>query len=391
MLPTQKWTNSSVETLVSMPSASSVTLLSFEDFALPVHKPRGSLAFTMRSPTANSASCRFEYIGPVRHYDPMSTSKKNRIRRVPAATWKTEDLQQRSQQTPSRIMGNEPLRLHAFLDYCRLLQDVRDCFSAQDEANRFDHVFFFLRGGHFAYVYLNETFHLMERAVIFPGLNHARQPRLKFQRCLRSLAKSSVDQGKRTLRLLVIDEVESGSGMGRILKAVEEVVGEPAWGTALQCQLTFYTMRPRQTMSLKLQEAIRKWSRNRKNAPKLLSIAFEHFAGYMPGYDSSRRCGISTVSKRHEEHESYELIRHTEGKLRIVCSATKKRIAFAQLTGATTLVGYLAQLALYLTNKKSGTPIESIASGVNLRGCSICKARFEQVRERSVGWVRSGQ
>ncbi|MGB8479764.1 MAG: hypothetical protein WCE63_13160 [Acidobacteriaceae bacterium] len=179
--------------------------------------------------------------------------------------------------------------------------------------------------------------------------------------------------------------------MGRILKAVEEVVGEPAWGTALRCQLTFYTMRPRQTMSLKLQEAIRKWSKNRKNAPKQLSIAFEHFAGYMPGYDSSRRCGISTLSKGHEERESYELIRHTEGKLRIVCSVTKKRITFAQLTGATTLVSFLAQLALYLTNKKSGTLIESIAFGVSLRGCSTCKARLVQVRERSVGWVRSGQ
>jgi hypothetical protein len=321
----------------------------------------------------------------------MSTFKKYRICRALAATWKTEDLQQRAPQTPSRSMGNETVTLHSFLDYCRLLQDVRDRFSVQDAANRFDSVFFFLRGGYFAYVYLNETFHLLERAVIFPGLNHARKPRLEFKQYLRSLAQSSVDEAKKTLRLLVIDEVESGSGMGRILKAVEEVVHEPTWGRDLQCQLTFYTMRPRQAMSPKLQEAVQKWTKERKNAAKQLSISFEHFAGFMPGYDSSRRCGIQTVSKGQDEHESYELIRNTEGKFRIICSSSKRHIAFAQLFGATTLVGYLAQLAFFLTNKKSGTYINSIASGVNLRGCAICKTRFAQVRQRSVGWNRSGQ
>jgi hypothetical protein len=317
----------------------------------------------------------------------MVPSDKYRIRRSPAASWETDDLQQRSKDTLSRNMGNESLRLHAFLDHCRLLQDIRDCFAVQDGANRFDRVFFFLRGGYFAYVYLNETFQLMERAVILPGLNHARRPQEKLRRCLRELAKSSASQGERTLRLLVIDEVESGSGMGRILKTFEEVVREQAWDASLQCELTFYTIRPREAISIKLQEAVQKWSGHRRNAAKQLSITFEHFSGHLPGYDSSRRSGINTGSKGHEEHELYELVRHTEGKIRVVCSATKKRITFAQLTGATTLVGYFAQLAFHLTNKKAGTLIESIASGVNLRGCAVCKSQFERVRKRSADWA----
>lgn len=313
-------------------------------------------------------------------------SDKYRIRRLPAASWETDDLQERSKKTLPQNMGNEPLRLHAFLDHCRLLQDIRDRFAVQDGENRFDRVFFFLRGGYFAYVYLNQTFQLMERAVILPGLNHARRPPEKLRRCLRELARDSVSQGKSALRLLVIDEVESGSGMGRILKTFEQVVREPAWGTSLQCDLTFYAIRPGETVSIKLQEAIRKWSGDRRNSAKQLSITFEHFSGHLPGYDSSRLSGIKTVSKGHEEQELYEVVRHTEGKIRVICSATKKRIAFAQLIGVTTLVGYFAQLAFHLTNKKTGTLVESIGSGVNLHGCAVCKSQFERVRERSAGW-----
>jgi hypothetical protein len=318
--------------------------------------------------------------------DRMLPSDKYRIRRLPAASWETDDLQQRSKDTLSRSMGNETLPLHAFLDHCRLLQDLRDCFAVQDRLDRFDRVFFFLRGGNFAYVYLNETFQLMERAVILPGLNHAQRPQEKLQRCLRKLAPSA-SQGQRALRLLVIDEVESGSGMGRILKTFEEVVREPVWRASPQCELTFYTIRPRERMSIKLDEAIRKWSGYRRNAARQLSISFEHFSGHLPAYDSSRHSGIDTRSKGHEEQELYELVRHTEGKIRVVCSATKKRIAFAQLTGATTLVGFFAQLAFHLTNKKAGTLVQSIASGVNLRGCAVCKSRFERVRERSADWA----
>jgi len=294
------------------------------------------------------------------------------IRRVDSADWQTEDLHKLWETTSTQLLGAEVVAIHAFLDYCRVLQEVRDLFTQQNADCPFDRVFFFLRGGYFAFSYLNRTFRLLSRAVIFGGLNHGLEPGEKLQSYVRSLAEEARRSGQNRLRLLIIDEVRSGSGMGRIFKAIEAVLLEPSSCDSLQCELTFYAIRPSRMMPPALTEAVDKWGGRRKNAVPGLSISIHHFAGYLPGYDSDMRCGIRRTSFGHSPKESYELVKYSKGKVRFVCKSSKPRIAFASFED-TCFVEFLASCAFSLTNQSSGSFINSIQSGVDIHGCDLCK------------------
>lgn len=266
-----------------------------------------------------------------------------------------------------------------------MLQEVRDRFQQQDDERPFDRVFFFLRGGYFAFSYLNRVFHLLERAVIFGGLNHGRKPKEQLQSYVQSLAEEAHRSGQDRLRLLVIDEVESGSGMGRILKAIEAVLVEPNWKDSLHCDLTFYAIRPNRMMSPALMKAVGKWGGKRKKAAPRLSILIDHFAGYLLGYDDDMRCGIRRTSLGCAPKETYDLVKHAKGTVRFVCKPSKTRIAFASLEGGC-LVEFLASVAFSLTNESSGCLFNSIQSGVNLHGCDLCKERLSHlVHNRQAG------
>lgn len=299
-----------------------------------------------------------------------------------SADWQTDDLHKLWAETSSAPLGNEVVALHAFLDYCRLLQDVRDSFRTQDSDSPFDRVFFFLRGGYFAFAYLNATFRLLDRAVVFGGLNHGVQPVQRLQDYLQGLASAARDKGERRLRLLVIDEVKSGSGMGRALNAIEGVLRKDEWRDAIDCDLTFYAIRPGPEMTLELHEATKRWGGTRRNGAPRLSIAIVHFAGHLPGYDSDRMCGIKRTSHSRNPQENYDLIKHATGKVRFVCSRSKPRIAFGQLERQC-FVEYLSSVAFWLTNSPSGSIVKSIQSGVESHGCERCRECFIQVRKRS--------
>jgi hypothetical protein len=304
------------------------------------------------------------------------------IKRLPSADWQTDDLHVLWAEASAESLGNEFVAIHAFLDYCRLLQDVRDSFVMQDRQSPFDRVFFFLRGGYFAFAYLNMTFELLDRAVIFGGLNHGGQPVDRLKDYLRKLASAARDQGERRLRILVIDEVKSGTGMGRALKIIEGVLREEEWRDTVDCDLTFYAIRPGQKMTPELEGAAKRWSGARRNRAPGLSIAIVHFAGHLPGYDDDRRCGIKRTSDNRDSQKDYDLVKHATGKVRFVCNRAKPRIAFAQLEGQC-LVEFLSNLAVWLTNKPTGSIISSIQFGVESRGCEHCRQCFTEVRKRS--------
>jgi hypothetical protein len=257
---------------------------------------------------------------------------------------------------------------------------VRDSFLIQDHQSRFDRVFFFLRGGYFAY--LNMTFHLIDRAVIFGGLNHGDAPADRLKAYVRKLVSAACDRGERRLRLLLIDEVKSGSGMGRALNIIEDVLLEDEYRDAIDCDLTFYAIRPGQEMTSELKAATKRWGGARRNGAPGLSITIEHFAGHLPGYDSDRRCGIKRTSYGRDPQKTYDLVKHTTGKVRFLCNRSKPRVAFAEIERQC-LVEYLSNLAFWLTNKPTGLLTSSIQFGVESRECERCKQCFSQVRKRS--------
>lgn len=84
------------------------------------------------------------------------------IRRVDSADWQTGELDRVWSKTPTEMLGSEIVALHGYLDYCRPLQELGCEFARQDAELRFENIFFFMRGGYFAFAYLNRVFQLLE-------------------------------------------------------------------------------------------------------------------------------------------------------------------------------------------------------------------------------------
>ena len=275
--------------------------------------------------------------------------------------------------------------MHAFLDYCRVLQELRDWFLQQESKQGFEKIFFFLRGGFFAYSYLNKIASLLDRAVIFGGLSHALGPEEKFKEYLRSMLDVSLKNGRTAVRILVVDEVKSGSGMGRILKAIRSVFDNPKQKVAVRCDLTLCAIRPDTAMSPALQKAVRSWTR-KSNPASAVSVSVKHLAGNLLGYDNDILCGIRRSSLGEAEEESYDMVKHSEGFVNFVCQENDTGIAIVGLLRRSCLVETLAYTAFSLTEGKRNALNRYIRSGVKIRGCEICKARLQRIGSRGK-WI----
>lgn len=309
----------------------------------------------------------------------LTSQKSNlRIHRVPSADWQTEDLDQLWSRTTTELLETREVSVHAFLDYCRVLQELRDWFLQQDSKQGFEKIFFFLRGGFFAYSYLNKIALLLDRAVIFGGLSHALGPEERFKEYLRSMLDVALKNGRTTIRILVVDEVKSGSGMGWILKAIRSVFDDPKQKVAVRCDLTLCAIRPDTAMSPELQKAVRSWTRE-SNSESTVSVSVKHLAGTLLGYDDDILCGIRRSSLGDAGEESYDMVKHSEGVVNFVCQENDIGIAIIGLIRRTCLVETLAYTAFSLTEGKRNSLNRYIRSGIKIRGCETCKARLQPI------------
>lgn len=300
------------------------------------------------------------------------------IRRASSASWHTTDLHELWEHTPPKAFATQQVSLHAFLDYCGVLQDVRAQFVRDESESPFDSIIFFLRGGYFAFSYLNTTETLLERAHIFAGLSHGIQPEQTLERWIIACAQNEC--GER-IRLLVIDEVNSGAGMSRILKVFRRSLLTSALGRELQCHLKFYAIRPKSEMSADLRNVAANWGKRHERPRSTLTVEIEHFSGSLLGYDDDVMCGIERTSHSSSPSESYDMVRLNQGSLEFVCEASGVLVTTALLERGS-LVEFLAACARSLTTTNNGAIVDTFVANVNQNGCDECKRLLHLVRGR---------
>jgi hypothetical protein len=242
----------------------------------------------------------------------------------------------------------------------------------------FDSILFFLRGGYFAFAYLNTTDELLERAVIFAGLSHGKQPEQQFEQWINARIQKA--SGGR-ICLLVIDEVKSGSGMARVLGVFKRCLLDVKGGNGVECDLTFYAIRPQPEMSLNLRKVVAKWAKRHERHGSNFTVTIEHFAGSLLGYDDDVMCGIQRTSHSSSPSESYDMVRLSQGTLEFVCE-TSGAVVTAAFLVRSTLVEFLAACARSLTTLKTGTIVRTFIVGTEQNGCDRCKALLHRVRGR---------
>lgn len=298
------------------------------------------------------------------------------IKRIPSADWRTQNVEQLWSKTAPEDSAEFSGSLHDFLEYCCLLKRLRDHFETDRLAREFDGYSFFLRGGYFAFKFLNMTSSLALQATIFGGLNHGRHPKLELPCYISDLRYRALSNAKSLVDLLIVDEVKSGTGMGTILNIVKSTMN--AWPIWAKCdvKITFYAIRPgpADEITQKLESTVQKWQGEHATNGGLLSVDVIHFVGYLPGYDSERLCGVKCVSQSSDPVEAYAVYKSTGGIITLSCDKSKEAIFEALIEGS--LVEFLSSCAIAWTSNTANELRKGLHSKIELYGCTSCKELY---------------
>lgn len=300
--------------------------------------------------------------------------KQSQFARVPAADWRTENLHDIWGKTNQGKFIAAEGSLHAFLQYCGILRDVRLQFESDDTACAFDGFAFFLRGGYFAFAYLNRTTSMALRATIFGGMNHGRHPKMELPVFIRELQDKVLSSGRRRVELFIVDEVKSGTGMGTILNLIKNAISSRASANQCDVRVSFYAVRPGSTndMTSALRSAVKKWNGRHVTRSGQLLVDIKHFSGPLFGYDDPLLCGIKTVSCSMDPQEAYELVKLNGGSLTLRCDVTGHPVFQADI-GENCLVEFLSSCAVKWTCERSSVLTETLARTIDCHGCDTCR------------------
>lgn len=299
------------------------------------------------------------------------------VKRVPSADWRTENLEDLWTKSDALDSARYEGSLHDFLEYCCLLRSIRKQFEADDRAGGFDGHAFFLRGGYFAFKYLNTTTSMALKATIFGGLTHGRHPKLELPGFINELRDKALSSGKHHVDVLIVDEVKSGTGMKTILNLIEESMN--GWQDSSRCDMNvcFYAIRPGPPDQKRdqLEAAERKWRGKHSTNGGLLVVDIKDFAGPLPGYDSDRLCGVKRVSSSTDQSEAYEIFKSVGGTIRLSCEVTKKTVFEASI-GSGSLVESLSGYAVAWTGDVGSAASINLDQQIGFSGCPRCRELY---------------
>jgi hypothetical protein len=300
--------------------------------------------------------------------------------RLPSADWRTEDLHQSWAATETGQLITADVSLHKFLQYCSLLGEVRNAYETDDDQKHFNANCFFLRGGFFAFAFLNRTSSMACRATIFGGMNHGRHPKQEFPHFLIELGRRAKASNAEKIEILMVDEVKSGTGLGTILNIISDTMNDTAYKSTCDVNITFYAIRPGQAtqMNKDLRNAVRKWQGKHKTPFGTLCVHVRHFAGPLLGYDDDLLCGIKTISTGRDTMEAYELMKLSGGRVILSCDYSEYPVVQADIN-SNCLVEFMASCAEDLTCKPTGTFSMNLARNIESHGCFVCRQLYLRV------------
>lgn len=310
---------------------------------------------------------------PRERHDPNHRNPRSSAKLAPSADWRTEDLHSLWQRTGTIQFADASCSLHRFLQYCLLLRNLRQQFEHDDREHQFDGCAFFLRGGYFAFKYLNLTSSMRLRGTIFGGLRHGRHPKFELPKFVEELREKANKGGKQQVELFIADEVQSGSGMGRVLRIIKKSM-ESATG---ECDISveFYAVRPgtADQMSDHLRATVLKWQGHHKTRKGTLRVNITHFAGPLLTYDAPLLCGLETASTSGDEQEAYELLKLSDGTVSFWCEQNKSEPVIQIPINDNCLVELLSACAISWTTRSESILTENLKGAIAARGCSACK------------------
>lgn len=313
------------------------------------------------------------------NYDLKKVTKMppKKITLRPSADWRTDNLHELWANEDMGELIHADGSLHVFLQYCYLLRSVRHQFETDDSTTHFDGCCFFLRGGYFAFTYLNMTSSMALRATIFGGMNHGRHPKTEIPRYIGELRDKARNAGKKTVELVIVDEVKSGSGMGQVLRLIKNAMDARSQTTACDVRISFYAIRPGQAeqMTEKLRDTVKKWHGTHRTVGGQLCVEIRHFAGPLLGYDHDLLCGIRTQSKNSDEKEAYKLVKVSGGDVTLRCDSTDYPVIQAEID-KNCLVEFLSCCAVSWTCKPSSALSTTLAQNIEANGCFLCKELY---------------
>jgi hypothetical protein len=186
--------------------------------------------------------------------------------RVLAAEWiGSDDVDIHRLWTAAGALRPLDLRfdLHDFLEYCGLLRRLREEFTRLDAATFFDACLFFLRGSYGLWAYLNTSrpeCDLWGRATIFGGLNHGSLRKSAFLCWLAAALREATNVGRQQLDLAIVDEVDSGTGIGTQIKTIRLALR--AWrGPRVDVGIDYIAVSRPERPDEQLAATMRRWGR----------------------------------------------------------------------------------------------------------------------------------
>jgi len=276
--------------------------------------------------------------------------------------------------------------LHGLLEYCRVLREIKVQFETDERAHPYDRCIFFLRGGYFAFTYLNVVTGLNHRGEIFGGLNHGRRPQRELTDFITRLRNNMWAEGRSNVRLLIVDEVKSGNGLGRALKVIKTALKSPGEGDPITFDVTFYAIRSGTVdqMTPELRAAVQRWGKQHVLPNSNLNVEIIHFTGTLIGYDEAPMCGIHRPSLPSDEFEAYEMIKLSGGTIKFNCEATDKVVLTATIPEGR-LVEFLSACAAAWTTKPGSILSLNLRNEVEAYGCDLCRNGLHRLIQPDAG------
>ena len=198
--------------------------------------------------------------------------------------------------------------IHDFLDYCYLLKKIKTNLDNDKKQYSYDSYVTFLCGGYVIFEYLNlmDFFNISsekdyKKPIIFGGLNHNGNIN---QQLFKKYLKEEIIQkrlltSQNSFKLLILDEVKSGSQLNLTFKLIKEIMKETCAHAQFNLTIHFYAisniLQPEEEQQLKTYIK----EKDGKVIPILsgqLNIKIKHLCGTLLSYDNDIIRGVTNSS-----------------------------------------------------------------------------------------------
>jgi hypothetical protein len=312
--------------------------------------------------------------------------------RVPSAAWETVDIPELWRATEHERRDAPLMDAHDLLRYALLLRSMQERFDKDDAAEFFNDALFFLRGGYDFFCHLNLSSSLNLRGRIFGGLSHALRPKERLQAWYRRLIEEALARGHGRVDVLIADEVNSGSGVNRIVKLLEaatELVASELPAAELSINFVYYVCALEGSAFNEAHFIERLDAKDRRlyqRGKLTVYNRFTLFCGPLLTYDAEALSGLDVISKNSDKLERYACIKYTVPFVRLVCPETQRSI-YDCAPGTNDFPTFLGVTILeWLGTFGSRIAYDHLADRITRDGCEECHRLYARLRASKQTW-----